>query len=153
MAIQALWAKRPFSVDALVWNSDANDAGATSIEAHWLAEVAAPLCTFSEPLLEPPPVWDKHQDSVLARHEVTYGGHAWPLPHHSRLHPDMRQRCATFAAALLDGRVFPVLAGTPSSCSARPGRLPVTALQPLLVPVPGGWPAYKVLAICCCDSL
>ncbi|KAK9844506.1 hypothetical protein WJX74_003358 [Apatococcus lobatus] len=100
--------------------------GATSIEAHWLPEVAAPLCTFSEPLLEPPPLWDQLQDRVLARHEVRYGGHAWPLPHHSRLHPDMRQRSATFAAALLEGRVFPALAGLkahyvmPPSMAAKP---------------------------------
>ncbi|KAK9848573.1 hypothetical protein WJX84_001989, partial [Apatococcus fuscideae] len=85
--------------------------GGTAIEAHWLPEVAAPLCTFSAPLLDPPPAWDKEKDSVHARHEVTYGGHAWPLPHHSRPHPDAEQRYATFAAALLEGRVFPALAG------------------------------------------
>lgn len=86
-------------------------AGATSIEAHWLPEVAAPLCTFSGPLLDPPPTWDRVQDKVLARYEVAYGGHSWPLPHHNRPHPDLEQRCAAFASALLEGRIFPALNG------------------------------------------
>ncbi len=97
-------------------------AGVTSIEAHWLPEVAASLCTFSAALLDPPPAWDKMQDKVLACHEVAYGGHAWPLPHHKRLHADPKQRCAAFAAALLEGRVFPAFGGE-SSWTPLPGPL------------------------------
>ena len=39
-------------------------AGLTSIEPQWLAEVSAPLCTFSEPLADPPPFYRAASDQV-----------------------------------------------------------------------------------------
>lgn len=45
-------------------------AGATAIEAAWLPEVAAPLCTLSPPLEEPPPQYSPDVDAVLCWHEV-----------------------------------------------------------------------------------
>ncbi len=45
-------------------------AGATAIEAAWLREVAAPLCTLSPPLEEPPPQYSPDIDAVLCWHEV-----------------------------------------------------------------------------------
>lgn len=39
-------------------------AGVTSIEPQWLPDVAAPLCTFSQPLAEPPAFYKPAADKV-----------------------------------------------------------------------------------------
>lgn len=39
-------------------------AGLTGIEPQWLADVAAPLCTFSPPLPDPPPFYKPASDQV-----------------------------------------------------------------------------------------
>lgn len=39
-------------------------AGLTGIDPTWLAEVSAPLCTFSEPLAEPAPFYKAYTDQV-----------------------------------------------------------------------------------------
>ena len=44
--------------------------GVMSIQGQWLAEVAAPLCKFSEPVTEPAPKYSPQQDAVVAWREV-----------------------------------------------------------------------------------
>lgn len=42
-------------------------AGLTGIEPQWLPDVAAPLCTFSQPLPDPPPFYKAATDQVGCR--------------------------------------------------------------------------------------
>ncbi|KAK9814452.1 hypothetical protein WJX72_006123 [[Myrmecia] bisecta] len=95
-------------------------AGLTEIEPQWLAEVAQPLCTFSDPLASPPPLYSPAEDCVFCWQSVSYGKHAWELPLARRPHPDSKARAATFAVALLDGRVLSSLAALRSVLSAPP---------------------------------
>ncbi|GFH27226.1 ATP-dependent RNA helicase isoform X1, partial [Haematococcus lacustris] len=113
------------------------------LEAEWLTASGSPLAQFSEPLLEPGPLYrPPPQDAVMAWHDVTYGRHSWPLPRCLRLHPDAATRAAIFAAALLEGQAAsafaelrPLLLSSPSLLAkpemrgvARVGEL-ITALK------------------------
>ena len=86
-------------------------AGITEIAPHWLVEAAAPLCSVSAPLDEPPPQYVAKADAVLAWHDVSFGRHQWELPRTRRRHPDAAIRARAFAAALLDGGVLPSMSG------------------------------------------
>ncbi len=48
---------------------------------------------------------------VLCWRQVTFGKHGCQLPPSSGPHPDPQERCAVFAAALLEGRVLPAMQG------------------------------------------
>ena len=48
---------------------------------------------------------------VLCWRDATFGRHSWQLPRCARPHPDATERCAVFAAALLEGKVLPSFAG------------------------------------------
>ena len=59
--------------DGVVWHkSDCChcSAGVTAIQGQWLADVAAPMCKFSEPLTEPAPAYKPDEDDVVAWHKV-----------------------------------------------------------------------------------
>ncbi len=91
-------------------------AGVTEIEAGWLAEVAQPLCSFSEPLPEPPPGYSAQADAVLSWRAVTFGSLGWELPPSRAWHPHAEERAAAFGAALLEGNVLPALKGELTFC-------------------------------------
>lgn len=101
-------------------------AGVTAIEPQWLSALAAPMCTFSAPLIDPAPFYSVTADAVLAWREVTFGQYDWPLPRHAAPHPELSERAATFAAALLEGKILPSMAAlraamaVPPSMAARP---------------------------------
>jgi len=80
-------------------------AGLTAVEPRWLAAAAAPMCNFSSPLLDPPPFYSPAVDTVLCWQDVTFGSFDWPLPKHAAPHPELSERCAVFAAALLEGKI------------------------------------------------
>ena len=86
-------------------------AGVTEIEPGWLAEVAQPLCSFSEPLAEPPPSYSAQADAVLSWRAVTFGSLGWELPPSRAQHPRAEERAAAFGAALLEGSVLPAMKG------------------------------------------
>jgi ATP-dependent RNA helicase DHX37/DHR1 len=81
-------------------------AGLTAVEPRWLATAATPLCNFSTPLLDPPPFYSPAVDTVLCWQDVTFGSFDWPLPKHAATHPELSERCAVFAAALLEGKIL-----------------------------------------------
>lgn len=85
----------------------------SSPQAEWLAQSGTPLCVLSAtPLSDPPPAYrPPPTDAVLAWREARYGPRGWQLPPVAAPHPDQAERCAVFAAALLEGRVLPALAG------------------------------------------
>ena len=101
-------------------------AGLTAVDPRWLATAAAPMCTFSAPLMEPPPFYNAAADAVLCWQDVTFGTLDWPLPRRAGPHPDATERCAVFAAALLDGSVLKGMAAmksllaVPASMAAKP---------------------------------
>lgn len=102
-------------------------SGVTALDPAWLPATAAALCSLSAPLPAPAPFYSPARDAVLAWHEVTFGRHGWAMPRTAAPHPDPAERCARFAAALLEGRVLPALeplAGglaAPPAALARPG--------------------------------
>lgn len=96
------------------------NAGVTEIQAHWLVEVAAPLCEISEALEQPPAAYAPVSDAVMAWHDVSFGRHAWALPRLRCPHPDQNLRVRAFAAALLDGSVLPSMAGGSHSLTSNP---------------------------------
>ncbi|KAL4857499.1 ATP-dependent RNA helicase DEAH13 [Chlorella vulgaris] len=98
-------------------------AGLTGIEPGWLAEVAAPLCTFSAPLADPQPFYKPAADQVLCWRDATFGRHTWQLPRGTAPHPDPSERCAVFAAALLDGKVLPSFAQLKAGLAVPPSML------------------------------
>lgn len=83
----------------------------TAIDADVLSEVAKPLCIWSGPLLEPPSTYSPASDAVQAWQHVTFGKHDWPLPPVLSRHEDSNVCTAVFAAALLAGKVLPILQG------------------------------------------
>jgi ATP-dependent RNA helicase DHX37/DHR1 len=83
----------------------------------------SPLCQLGPPLSDPPPTYLPNKDQVVCWREVRYGKHDWLLPHYVALHPDVKERRALFAAALLEGKILPgmkrlkpALAMAASSC-------------------------------------
>ena len=86
-------------------------AGVTEIEAGWLAEVAQPLCSFSEPLPEPLPSYSAQADAVLSWRAVSFSSLRWELPPSRGRHPRAEERAAAFGAALLEGSVLPAMKG------------------------------------------
>jgi ATP-dependent RNA helicase DHX37/DHR1 len=97
-------------------------AGLTAVEPRWLATAAAPMCNFSSPLLDPPPFYNASADTVLCWQDVTFGSFDWPLPKHAAPHPDLSERCAVFAAALLEGKIASKFADL-KSCMAAPASM------------------------------
>lgn len=101
-------------------------AGLTAVEARWLPTAATPLCSFSAPLLDPQPYYSPAADAVMCWQDVTFGAHQWPLPRHAARHPEASERCAVFAAALLEGKVLAGMAAlrpamaVPPSMAAKP---------------------------------
>ena len=81
------------------------------LQPSWLVQSGTPLARLSAPLAQPPPTYRRDVDRVLAWHDVAYGRHEWALPPVLRPHPDVRERAAVFAAALLEGQVLPAMAG------------------------------------------
>lgn len=83
----------------------------TAIEASWLAEVGRPMCSWSGPLPDPPPGYQPDSDAVQCWQHVSFGSHSWPLPVMLTDIQDPKTRIATFAVALLEGKVLPIFAG------------------------------------------
>ncbi|KAL6767922.1 hypothetical protein ACKKBF_B37105 [Auxenochlorella protothecoides x Auxenochlorella symbiontica] len=98
-------------------------SGVTALDPAWLPATAAALCSLSAPLPAPAPFYSPARDAVLAWHEVTFGRHGWAMPRTAAPHPDPAERCARFAAALLEGRVLPALEPLAGGLAAPPAAL------------------------------
>lgn len=81
--------------------------GVTGVQANWLVSHAAPLCTFSKPVADPPPWYDAETDTVMCWVLPTFGPLRWELPPHAVPLKNSKARAAVFAAALLEGKVVP----------------------------------------------
>ena len=80
-------------------------ADVVAIEASWLAIYAAPLCSLSPPLQDPPPFYDRDGDRLMAFVSGTIGPHSWSLPVTAVPFPDCEDRFKWFAYFLLQGDV------------------------------------------------
>lgn len=98
----------------------------SEIEALWLPDCSAALCTFSKALVEPVPFYKPSDDTVYAWHNVSFGRLQWGLPSFPLPVTDMDTACAAFGCALLQGKVFKALEQLSRSLQA----LPQTLLQP-----------------------
>eukprot|EP00892_Ulva_mutabilis_P012877 jgi/Ulvmu1/9962/UM059_0010.1 len=101
----------------------------TCADPAWLVTTGLAMCDISDPAPEVSPAYDPATDRVLSWCHATYGVHAWPLPMHAVVHPDLMERCAHFANALLSGRVMsdfgqlaPMLNVKPTQVATMTGR-------------------------------
>lgn len=95
-------------------------SGVTAIDPVWLPHAAEAMCVLSDPLPAPPPFYSHVADRVFCWRDATYGSHMWPLPRHASPHPDLEERAAAFADALLSGRVLKSTPFTSSTLAALP---------------------------------
>ncbi|EFJ38399.1 hypothetical protein SELMODRAFT_74832, partial [Selaginella moellendorffii] len=95
----------------------------SSIDAHALVTEASFFCSFSRPLDDPPPWYDREADQVKCWVSATFGPHNWQLPLHAMELPAGRKTVAVFASALLEGRVLASLAPLRQYLAADPAML------------------------------
>ncbi|KAH9377047.1 hypothetical protein HPB48_010251 [Haemaphysalis longicornis] len=77
------------------------------VEPEWLPIYAPKSCTFSSPLEEPPPRYDRKKDKLLCSMTSTFGPHMWQLGESEREFPEGLDRFRWFARFLLQGDVVP----------------------------------------------
>jgi ATP-dependent RNA helicase DHX37/DHR1 len=96
-------------------------AGATAIDAAWLATDAKALVSLSAPLDDPPPRYAPARGAVIAFRAATFGRHRWRLPLVASVAgADTPGSCEAFAVALLDGRVSRAMATLAGRLAAKP---------------------------------
>ena len=96
-------------------------AGATSIDAAWLATDARALVRLSAPLDDPAPRYAPAKDAVVAFRAATFGRHRWRLPLVASVAgAECPGSCEAFAVALLDGRVSRAMATLADRLAAKP---------------------------------
>lgn len=94
--------------------------GVTGVQAKWLVTHATPLCTFSKPLVDPPPWYDPLTDEVMSWVSPSFGPHLWELPPHAFRMKTSKLRTAIFACALLQGKVVPSFSSLLNNLAADP---------------------------------
>ena len=96
-------------------------AGATAIDAAWLATDARALVRLSAPLDDPAPRYAPAKDAVVAFRAATFGRHRWRLPLVASVAgAECPGSCEAFAVALLDGRVSRAMATLADRLAAKP---------------------------------
>lgn len=104
----------------LVHTSRPYMCGVTAIQGDWLVSQAGPLCTFSKPVVDPPPWYDSTSDQIMCWVSPSFGPHLWQLPLHAYPMKSGRLRIAVFAAALLQGKVLSCMSEIRPYLSADP---------------------------------
>ena len=97
--------------------------GVTTVKPDWLVKYAAPLCSFSAPLLDPKLYYEPLADQAFCWVISTFGPHLWQLPLHSVPISDNVQRVSVFAYALLEGQLLPCLGSVRKYMSAPPASI------------------------------
>ncbi|RWS15917.1 putative ATP-dependent RNA helicase kurz-like protein, partial [Dinothrombium tinctorium] len=78
-----------------------------AIEPEWLPKFAPRLCTFSKPLENPPPRYNKATDQVLCHVTAVFGAYAWQIPQTEIEFPYGVEKIKWFAKFVLEGEVLP----------------------------------------------
>eukprot|EP00899_Mesostigma_viride_P020775 jgi/Mesvir1/2869/Mv13952-RA.1 len=95
--------------------------GVTEVDPLWLPVLAAPLCTLSAPLDDPPPWYSKAHDAIMCWVNPAFGPHLWELPRFATpLVDDARWAVRVFAATLMDGFVLEPLKALRGHLAANP---------------------------------
>ncbi|CAN7986144.1 unnamed protein product [Ixodes hexagonus] len=77
------------------------------VEPEWLSVYAPKACTFSPPMEDPPPRYDKKKDKVFCFMTSTFGPHGWKMEAAEHEFPVGLDRFRWFARFLLEGQVLP----------------------------------------------
>ncbi|KAJ7541160.1 hypothetical protein O6H91_10G049000 [Diphasiastrum complanatum] len=83
--------------------------GITCVKEEWLVSQAGSLCTFSKPLADPPPWYDRISDQIMCWVSPSFGPHLWELPLCGVPLKNGTTRTCIFALSLLQGKVLPIL--------------------------------------------
>lgn len=76
------------------------------VEPEWLPIYAPKYCTFSSPLEDPPPRYDRKKDKILCYVTSTFGPHAWQMEAVEQEFGDGLDKFRWFARFLLQGDVL-----------------------------------------------
>lgn len=77
------------------------------VEPEWLPVYAPKACTFSAPMEDPPPRYDRKKDKVFCSMTSTFGPHGWKMEAAEHEFPAGLDRFRWFARFLLEGQVVP----------------------------------------------
>ncbi|XP_075541332.1 putative ATP-dependent RNA helicase kurz isoform X1 [Dermacentor variabilis] len=77
------------------------------VEPEWLPVYAPKYCTFSSPLEDPPPRYDRKKDKLLCSVMSTFGPHTWQMEAVEQEFPEGLDKFRWFARFLLQGDVLP----------------------------------------------
>lgn len=81
----------------------------TAIEPEWLPKFAPTLCNLSEPLIDPPPRYDRETGKIICRVSGTFGRAGWKLPLMDIEHPLTMDGIKWFTFFFLQGQICPKL--------------------------------------------
>ncbi|XP_029679744.1 probable ATP-dependent RNA helicase kurz [Formica exsecta] len=95
----------------------------TAIEPEWLPKFAPTLCNLSEPLIDPPPRYDRETGKIICRVCGTFGSAGWKLPPMDIEHPLTVDGIKWFAFFFLEGQICPKLKRFVPSLLTTPGSI------------------------------
>jgi len=105
--------------------------GVTVVPSELLYRLGNTMCTFSNPLDDPPPFYDSKQHCLMCFAVPRFGVHTWELPTAAvPLPPDDKDRYRLFARYFLEGRVAPALKKFAGSLKSKPTSVMGRVAQP-----------------------
>jgi len=83
--------------------------GVTSVEPEWIGRLGVSLCSYSKPLENPPPKYNRKKDLVVCFQRPSYGPFSWELPALEREFTPSPEEAKYYARFFLEGEIFPAL--------------------------------------------
>ncbi|GFQ78141.1 probable ATP-dependent RNA helicase DHX37 [Trichonephila clavata] len=83
--------------------------GVVEIEPEWMAAFSENLCSFSDPLEDPPPMYDSEKDRIYCHMGGTFGPWQWDLPTVRMEMPKDFLKYSWFCLFFLNGQVCPAI--------------------------------------------
>lgn len=77
-----------------------------AIESSWIPIYASGQCTFSKPLEQPEPYYDKQSDQIKCYVMPTVGPFSWKLKQTPIEYPESNEKYKLFTQFLLEGQIF-----------------------------------------------
>lgn len=98
-------------------------AGVAAVEPDWFAALVPQHCSFSKPLKNPAPRFDKTDGTIKCHMSISFGAQAWCLPVQELEYPKCTDKFKWFARFLMEGDVVPMLANFGQTLLARPSTM------------------------------
>ena len=98
-------------------------AGVAAVEPDWFAKLVPQHCSFSKPLKDPAPRFDKTEGTVQCHVNISFGARVWCLPTQELEYPKCTDRYKWFARFLLEGHVVSMLAPLTQNLLALPSTM------------------------------